>query len=270
MRQNIEQMCYMRLKNKGFTIAELAIVLVIISFLISMVISTGYSRIEAYRINLTKQRMHFLMKSIVNYANSFDHLPCPAAGSIGFQGAGFGVADQQFNVLPNPPTCNATGVVNGGGGAMVGGIVPTTTMKITSTAALDGWGNRISYVVDQDLTYAEYSISPPDPPTLGYTINGINGTIIIANANGAAVGADVVTDAAVLLISHGPNGFGAWRAKGGSTIPTTGISALENENIDNDARFVDVFRSTNFDDFIIYRSKWQLEREIVEKTEPQN
>ena len=263
--------------SAGFTLVELAIVLSIILFFIGMIVSTGQARIEAQRINLTKERMRLIMNSIMQYARTLNHLPCPGGANLSIDDAAYGVGEGTGD---NPVTtpCNITGNGNILTSTIVIGMVPVQTLVLPGDVALDGWGNRFTYVVDQDLTFAgeAFGTTAPGGP-IGYLNNGdpsasppvpphqyaspTVGNIIIRNRSG---GANFKDEVAVLIISHGPNGFGAWKEKGGAQIAAGG-NADENENIndgvggvtDNNI-FVQTFRRDDFDDFLLYKTKGQL------------
>lgn len=250
-------------KKNGFTIVELAIVITIIAFLISMIVSTGAARIEAQRINITKERLAFLMNAITQYVRAYNHLPCPADGSLAFDEPAFGIGSGSNT---DNGDCTAENANHGGTNVVIG-MIPLETLGLSATIGVDGWDNRFTYVVDQDLTYVGEEVETEDPPERGFSNNGnpatlpahsdpgTLGEIAIRNSAG---GADFTSEAAVLILSHGPNGYGAWKGKGGSQINPTGGSAEEDENTDNDNIFVQTFRGGTFDDFILYKVKGQL------------
>lgn len=89
---------------------------------------------------------------------------------------------------------------------VVGGMVPTKTLRLPDDYAIDGWGQRIIYAVDVNLTSASGFSNVPvtDSATNRITVND-------------ATGASKATSVVYLLLSHGKNRHGAYPRAGGST-----------------------------------------------------
>ncbi len=236
----------------GFSLLELSVVMVIAAILLTMAVSVGSSRIEAQKIQATNERILFIMAALDQYVREYNHLPCPADGSDDSSAATFGVGDgtdtdggdcleENFDVATNN---------------VVSGTVPFVTLGLAAVVAEDGWGNKFTYVVDEDLTFVDRD----DPPTVGYTDDSTPGEIEVENGAGTTIASDV----AVLVISHGKNGHGAWRGKGGANRRDAGVADTtdegKNSHISNtyDEEFVQIYPTSSFDDIIWYRTKWQL------------
>lgn len=117
--------------QSGFTLTELAVVLVIVGLLIGgMLIPLG-AQDELRRVAETQKTLADIRDALTGYAIANDRLPCPArATSNGF-------ADP-----PAAAPCHANSS---------NGFVPAATLGITPTDsagfAIDAWGNRIRYVL---------------------------------------------------------------------------------------------------------------------------
>ena len=223
--------------TSGFSLVEMTIVLVIIGPLLATVISAGAAAIEAQRIASTKERLQFIIDTVDDYVRVYGYLPCPADPTDATTDANFGLGTGT-----NTGTCTAGNIEEYTTDGTVRGMVPVTTLGIPEILSLDGWGRRFSYVVDEDVTdLAGYGVDTPD--------------IIVENASGT----DYTTSAAVMVLSHGPNGYGAWTGKG-IALGTTGAGTpeLENTNSTTDSEYVDVYPTSTFDDIVLYKSVWQL------------
>lgn len=117
--------------QRGFTLVEMAIVLVIFGLLLAALLVP----IQAQR-NLTLQietenTLNVAKKALLGFAQTQGRLPCPA------------------NVASN----GAESPVGGGACAQQVGFLPAATLGIQPTDsqgfALDGWNNRIRYAVNQ-------------------------------------------------------------------------------------------------------------------------
>jgi len=238
-------------KDSGFTLTELAIVIVLAMLLISISITTAVSRIEVQRIKTTQERMDFLINVIDQYVRTYNHLPCPANPTLASTNSTFGIGSGT-----GTGTCSSTGLLPttvGANNILVGG-VPTATLGIPGLMSFDGWDSRITYVVDEDLTFEGSEGAG------GFADSSVSGNIIMQNNDATP---DVITNnGAVLIISHGANMFGSWPPAGGVRFNETGGSAAEDENTDEelDDIFIDIRTTSDFDDIVIYRTKWQLAR----------
>lgn len=126
-------------KNSGFTLVEIAMVLMIIGLLLGGLIPTLSTQMEAQRIAETRKQLDEIQQALVGYAIANDRLPCPA--SSGSNGA------ESFAALGNATNGNCSNFYNG--------FVPAATLGVTSVVdsqgntgfAVDAWGNRIRYAV---------------------------------------------------------------------------------------------------------------------------
>lgn len=128
-------------------------------------------------------------------------------------------------VDPVPPSCGPTPpVVCAGSDCIWAGSVPTRTLGIPDDMMLDEWGNRFTYVVTSSLAS-------------GMTVfDTNNGVLKVTNDAG-----QVFENLHYMVISHGPDGKGAFTANGvpGIACPAgVGVPA-DKENCDLDRTFID-------------------------------
>jgi prepilin-type N-terminal cleavage/methylation domain-containing protein len=210
---------------RGFTLIELAIVLVIITFLIGGLAMPLSAQIQARRVAETRQIMEEAREAIMGFAMTHQvtgqpYLPCPDT-------VGDGIENR-----------DAAGICAG-----EEGFFPWVTM---GTADQDAWGNRLRYRVT--AAYADGSA--------GFS-NADVGNIQVCSSS-ACTTVDVASNVPVVLISHGPNGRGARSASGNTLAAPSGANELENTN--NDINFVSRVPAPaeaaggEFDDLVVWIS----------------
>lgn len=123
--------------QRGFTLIEIAVVLVIVGILIGSFIGTFADRIETTRRDNTKKQIEDIKLAILGFASAKGRLPCPAATTS--------VGQEQ--------------PLGGGACALQHGFVPAATMGLNGAVNRDGllidsWGNPIRYSVTASDTNA--------------------------------------------------------------------------------------------------------------------
>lgn len=194
------------MKNQqGFTLIELAIVLVIVTLLVGGLAMPLAAQIEARRIAETKKIMEEAREAIFGYAMTHNtggamsrpYLPCPSIDDNGIE-----------NRL-------ATGECNASRGFF--------PWRDLGTASQDAWGNRVRYEVT----------APFSSRVIGFSNADVNsGTIQICNASGCAGPGNVASNLAVALVSYGPNGWGGRTVNNTNMAAPTSANELANTNAD--------------------------------------
>ena len=240
-------------KQSGFTLLEMSLTLGIIALVAGVGLSFASSAIEEERKELTEKRMTYVMLKIQQYADEKNQLPCPATGNIAANNIDFGIGIGTG--AAGVCTEQNTDVV----GNILSGMVPFATLGIHPIYALDGWNRKFTYVVDEDLTF------PGTDGVNGYldVTNPTNGDIQIQDESNVSVTGS--ENAAIVLISHGKNGHGAWPAKGTTRINATNEGTHEIDNDPSNVLNPAIFRQATyreqaqrFDDLVVYRTAWQL------------
>ncbi len=235
---------------RGFTLIELAIVLVIVTILIGGLAMPLSAQIQARRIAETKKVLEEAREAIVGYAmtHTVDHdgdpitpprpyLPCPDTDPV---------PDGRENRIGD--TCAGTS-----------GWFPWVVL---GTAPQDAWGNRLHYSVENQ-EYADKSKGIPSlasytPPYITLNLKKICST--------SACTAYEAIYLPVVLFSHGPNGWGARNINGTTLAAPT--SADELENLNADANFVSRTPSKagdasgEFDDLVVWISDGLLRSRV--------
>ncbi len=236
------------MKNQhGFTLIEMAIVLVIVTILIGGLAMPLSAQIQARRIAETRQTLQEAREAILGYAMTHSanspatnrYLPCPDTDGDGRENRVSGT------------TCDA-----------YHGLLPWVDLGV---APQDAWGNRLRYAVVNRFIWktSGFSASTPPPPPAGFD------PLMICTAHSCAA-ADIAADVVFVLVSHGPNGWGAQNmnnAPGVFQAPPAGLD--EKKNLDTSSTYVSrspykaandtvAERAKEFDDLTVWVSQSQL------------
>ncbi|MBT9589640.1 MAG: prepilin-type N-terminal cleavage/methylation domain-containing protein [Thiobacillus sp.] len=189
--------------TRGFTLIELAIVLVIITILIGGLAVPLSAQIQARRIAETNKTLEEAREAIIGYAMTHKsittnkpYLPCPDS-------------DATADGVENRDAI--TGIC-----AQNVGWFPWVTL---GTAAQDAWGNRLLYQVTASFSKSD-----------GFS-NTDTGDLQICSTNGCAL-VDVASNVPAVLVSYGPNGWGGRNVSGTSLKAPTSADELENTDAD--------------------------------------
>jgi prepilin-type N-terminal cleavage/methylation domain-containing protein len=219
---------------RGFTLVELAMVLVIIGLILGSFIGTISSRIEATRIAETKKELEDIKKAILGYAYKKGELPCP-------DGNGDGESEDP-----------CVGIISG--------TIPSVTLGL---GLGDAWSNRYEYWIDTAFV-VEFDLDTDTAVTDGGKINQRDNSDLTEL---------VAENAVAVIFSKGKNGLGATGVDGVArdAIPGTGHDD-ENENDGSDEVFVSrpptsedaATAGGEFDDIVIWISEFELKAKMVE------
>jgi prepilin-type N-terminal cleavage/methylation domain-containing protein len=188
--------------SRGFTLIEMAIVLVIITILIGGLAVPLSAQIQARRIAETQKILEEVKEALVGYAMTHKtaggkpYLPCPSLGITGTESRiGAACANQS-------------------------GLLPWVTLGVGSQ---DAWGNRLLYATHDAVTNSSSGISSlPDSTWLQ-----------VCNSNTCFAG-DLALNVPVVIVSHGPNGRGARNSNSNSIqAAPTGTDEIANKDGNN-------------------------------------
>jgi prepilin-type N-terminal cleavage/methylation domain-containing protein len=256
--------------QRGFTLVEIAVVLIIAALALGTGLAILGARLEQAKVDNTRVRAEAIRQALVNFASRNYRLPCPAAPGILQGTANYGV--ERETVAAGVRTCTVvSGLVNNIGGAAPAGVsrgtVPCMTLGIPEDACVDGWDTRFTYfVANSAVQLNQNSISSMQgtmtvhtitPPAGAATTLGLAPTGNQINACSATAGDNSCNALAVaVVISHGANRAGGFTPGGAVAIPTAGVaSAYELENTDNDLAFIqnDYVKEgvSSFDDLVV-------------------
>lgn len=211
--------------NHGFTLTELAVVLVIVALLIGGMLLPLTAQDNIRRVQETQATLDRARDALIGFATTHDRLPCPA------KDAATGTEDCTIATGFLPATMLGIAPVDGNG------------------YALDAWNQRIRYAV----TSANGGVFT--------TVNGMRNTTLTAlapnlrvSASAAAGATDLTATAVAVIWSIGGNG---------SDLTRGGVGADEQENPNPNSatypdptadRFVSHEPTPTFDDIVVWLS----------------
>ena len=200
----------------GFTLVELAIVLVIVALLASgLMVGIAAQRNAAETIDAQRQ-LENIRETLTGFALTHGRLPCPA--------------------LPNLTSSDASvGVENC---AQPHGVLPWVTLGLPE---VDPWGRRLTY-----YAHGSFTAAVPSGALASFTLDTVGNANVKA---GSGSSSNVASDLPAVVVSHGSRGAGAWQPNG-SQLP--GVSGDEAENADADLTFISRTQDGNFDDLVTW------------------
>jgi prepilin-type N-terminal cleavage/methylation domain-containing protein len=190
------------LRSYGFTLTELALVLVIVALLLGGLLGPLSAQYDVANVSATQRTLNDVRDALIGYAIANGRLPCPAAPGA------TGVASE----LPPANSGLCTNAYNG--------FVPAITLGLSTQDAngyiLDAWGNRIRYAVT--TTAGTFNFTRPPPAMKTRTIQSLStdadlhvcttATGITAMTCGATA-ISLTTDAPAVIFSTGKDGTGS-------------------------------------------------------------
>lgn len=226
--------------QRGFTLIEISMALVIVGLLLTGMLGAYQIQIEASRIRETRQAMNEARDALIGFALVTGHLPCPANPVLANTAA---TAGQEVR-------SSVTGSCT-----YQNGVLPWATLGVKE---LDAWGKRYSYratgyFADTSNTSIGPSstCAPAIDPAVSFAICSA-GDITILPQSGALGGIPAVA----VIVSHGKNLRGAYDPRGGTRLGD--LAGDEQENANDDALFVnhpfahdaDPFAAGYYDDLV--------------------
>lgn len=250
--------------NRGFSLIELAIVLLIISILIGSFVGTLGTRIENTHRSDTFDQLNKVRDAILGFAISNRRIPCPAIATSGGQESPIG----------------------GGSCTVRNGFVPGGTLGLRGSynrddLLLDSWGNPIRYSV----TAANADAFTTDDGMKAITMAALTPDLVICDMDTAddtdiaCIPGTKVTDIVpFVIISLGKDGdsfTGVVKADSDQQENSGEVLAAKNaagEDIEylvgNDIVFVSKtynrIEATYYDDLIVWESPYVLYGKMIE------
>ncbi len=244
----------------GFTLIELAIVLVIIGVLAGSFISTLGARIDNTRRAETLDQLEIIKQAMFGYAYSAQgYLPCPdCRNPMGCPGGlpNDGIEDRIAGG-PDQGTCSVGNRV---------GNVPWITLGLGRE---DVWANRYRYWVD-GVFARNGSGAAPNDETFDFA-DVATGNVLNRTDDGTATQL-IASRVVAVLLSQGKNGYGAISSSNVPRPPIPAANIDEQENADNDNIFVSRPPSAadagtdggEFDDIVMWIPEYELKARMLD------
>jgi prepilin-type N-terminal cleavage/methylation domain-containing protein len=211
---------------EGFTLVELAIVLIILSLLTGGLMMSLSAQVQQRQRSETQQQLADIRDALLGYAASHSaadskpYFPCPDMD-------GDGKEDRKLD-----KTCQSAY-----------GQLPWSDLGLGNQ---DAWGNRFDYRVDDKFSRSDN----------GFTLNSGVSSPAIKVCEQPACTVTLGSSLPLVVFSHGPNGLGAVTSQNANLPVATGADEVENNNAD--PTFVShpptPSGANEFDDLVIWLS----------------
>jgi prepilin-type N-terminal cleavage/methylation domain-containing protein len=200
--------------QQGFTLIELAIVMVILTILASGLLVPLTTSIQTRRIEATNQIVAKAQDALIGYALSHKsstshdpYLPCPDLTS---GGSGTNIPNDGIEDRTTLGQCDASE-----------GNLPWNTLGVAGT---DAWGNRLDYHVTPDYADSGKGIS------LNRNVPSTQQLSVCTSPSNCSPTTQTPATIAAVIVSHGPNGWGAINNSNALLAAPTNQYELANAN----------------------------------------
>lgn len=207
----------------GFTLIEVAVVVAVIGALMTLGLSFLNAQMLSSAKILTTRKQDLVKEALIAYLGLYKQLPCP---------------DVPNNTNGTADSSGVTGrsdVTAGNACVKPFGVLPYATLGLSREAASDGWSDFFSYRVDTEASVPPTPCGIVDWAQAGCFGAGKRGRIQV---NDSSVTGDpsLTQNAIAVIVSHGPNGLGAWAGATPNAPPPPGRpeTCEERRNADRD------------------------------------
>ncbi len=198
----------MKVHLRGFTLVEMAIVLVVIG----MVLAGGIRVIgpirDAQRVSETKLKLDLVEQALQVYVIQNGCLPCPADGTLPTSNGDAGLSSDDSGGPYEPALCTADACI------ATNAVVPWKSLGLSEFDASDAWGNQFRYRVQGTAANGADGVQADEGMTRTGTSDYPTGTLTIDNLD--TVASPDSTAAVYVVISSGPDQSLALRAQTGA------------------------------------------------------
>jgi prepilin-type N-terminal cleavage/methylation domain-containing protein len=225
-----------RFSSRGFTLVEMAMVMMIIGLLLGGLIIPLSAQMDQRRATDTLKTLSEIREALFGYALINGQLPCPAKPTIATGDTDAGITD-----------CTLTS-----------GVVPWATLGTDET---DAWGNRFTYRVDDiytdSIALKTYG-SGCSPPTTPATDPSQSSFALCSTGSYTVYSDDAATTTTALyipaiIISHGKNSGGAYTQTGEQILPhSSNTGEADNSDDDTNNKYVSHIPTPDFDDLVVW------------------
>lgn len=213
--------------NRGFTIIEMAIVLLILGLLLGGGLAVLSTQVEIQKVKDTQRLLDEAREALLGFAVRNGRLPCPANPAL--------AAGTEL------PAC---------AGPTLQGVLPWATLGIAET---DAWGRRFTYRVSAVFARpvpqgVGFGCTPtPVPTRASFALCSPGDMNVLTTTAGAAL----ATTIPAVVVSHGPNGRHAFLPSGGQMAASPDPDETQNfAGVATD--FVSKTPTATYDDLIVW------------------
>ena len=242
-------------RRHGFTLVEMAMVLLIMGLLLRAGLGLLGGQIEQQRGKDSQRALEQAKEALIGFAIANGRLPCPAP-------AGAPTGTPLAGLEPAP--------VLAAGCANLAGVLPWATLGVGET---DAWGNRLSYRITREFTRTvpqavfPSCAAPPaaNPGFAAFALCSQGDMNVLSTAGGATL----VSAVPAVLVSHGQNGNGAYSPSGNPLPPGADADELDNQltaggTSTANAIFISKSPTASFDDTVVWLAQSILLNRMVQ------
>lgn len=242
-------------RSYGFTLLEMAFVIIIIGAITGMGIVSTLGVIDAAKRSATEKKLDTIEDALKAYLVKSNRLPCPTDLTATSSSSTYNVESQTIGSCSGTPAGESIGSWSSRGG------VPTKTLGLPDSFMYDGWGRKIVYTVDKNTTYENAFEAIGTDEYCELQIEDTTGALLTGNSS-------YTGGAAYVLLSYGENGHGAYTQNGIiNSSGSTNADELQNCRCNSSGvavgglnpRFVQQDQSSTFDDIVRFKEPWQLQ-----------
>ena len=207
---------YVWRRQAGFTLAELAIVVLVVSILLGGILMPLTMQSELRRYADTKSTMDQINEALIGFVLVNGRLPCPADPTLAYG---------TVNVGQERATCSTA--------ATKIGVVPWVTLNVAET---DEWGRRFTYrvtsVFADAIVDATYGCTPTVNPAQSSFALCASGDMKVQSRDPSTKSAYDITNVMLpaVFLSAGKNGYGAYTPQGNVYAAVPAANADEATN----------------------------------------
>jgi prepilin-type N-terminal cleavage/methylation domain-containing protein len=229
--------------ESGFTLIEMAVVLLIVGLLLGGLLPTLSSRVEQQRLGEVRKQLDEIQQALIGYAIVNARLPCPASATSK------GV--ESFN-----PGASAVG---GECSNFYNGYAPAATLGLVTADgyAVDPWGNRIRYALTKSHSYAFSRINGMSEIGMSHLNPDL---LVCSSASGlgpsaCAAGAALTASPGVPLVIYSTGKNGGYGGTGADELANPNSSSANNDRVFvSHLPTVSTSANGEFDDIVIWLS----------------
>jgi prepilin-type N-terminal cleavage/methylation domain-containing protein len=177
-------------RQRGFTLVEIAIVLVIVGLMIGGLVTPLSMQLEQRRVAETQKALDEAREALAGFAIQYGYLPCPAIS------ASNGLEDRDGDNCSN---------------GRRQGVLPWATLGL---AKLDSWNHLFFYSVTPAFSDSVHHFT---------LLTARDITVFTRDSGGNLASATADNDIPALIMSYGKNGYGA-RNEQGVAVPNASTS----------------------------------------------
>lgn len=223
------------IRQQGYTLIELAVVMVILGLLIAPAFGLYTLYIKDQRKQQTESAMQSAQNAVGGFRSLYGRYPCPAPADAAPGSAEYGYEDCSATA-PGVVTATSNNTALANRDVLIGAL-PFRELNMQERDSIDGHGMRLSYSVTRSLTDSA-------------TFDTQNGGISIVDINDDSL-VTPPDSAHFTIISASAINAGARTREGAETEPCPGAGP-EAENCDGDSVFRASSLRADFDDHIAY------------------